>query len=1153
MVLLGRPRIWRDGFDITRQIKYRKGMAVLGYLAAHAGTWIPRERLADLLWPGFEITAARTNLRQVLNNLGMLLNHPDELLQKDGAAVALVSGPAMHMDIDLLSDAVLERIAAGTPEARKWRERELEPRVGHLGGDFLAGLQLSDTPEFDTWLEAKREQLRTRAAMLIERLCRVQHAEGRLAEAVASARRLVGVAPFDEKHHLLLMTLLAESGDAPGALEAFGALQRRLSADVGVAPGERLVALRDDILRQLDKQAAPTSLRDSAAPEMRHVAALYCASDLLHGDDPDADFSAQVEAIVRQRGGALVSSIGQGMLAVFGLDDSAERATQRAVLAARDLLAPTSATAVIEPRIGISAGRVLLRQAAGMPHLAGEIPDVAKLIGWSAQPGEILASEKVALQAGESFRFEAAGETVFQGFEGTHRLYRVLGRADAIDAASTPFSGRADELARLRSWWADAVAGRERIAILRAPAGLGKTRLACELMQWVLEQGGRVRRIQCDLEHQHQPLAAVLAEVGGELEAGTEDVASKSAVFDAVIALVKAGAAQTPTLLVVDDLHWSDLATRELLGQLARTLESQRLLLVVTTRPEIALDYPKSITQVVDLAPLDEAASLSMIAAHDPNGAITAAERAEIATTCAGIPLFIERQVKGRLEGGHHRLSITELLQGELDRFGANRTVLHTAAVLGIRFERRHLTGLLPAADVPATLARAATRNLIAAVSAGTCAFRHALIRDAAYESLTPSRRRLLHERAARQFLAEEHSSPEEIARHFSAAACRDEAVEWWIKAGDQAMDREFAADAMASYQQALDQLEGAGAIADATLVRSLRMRLGYAAHVAEGYGSPLTYRLFADMVAEIEAVPDYDPSQLFSALSGCYMGGSCFGRDEGLAIAHRLQALARTDAEQLMVCFALGNTLVWLGDFKQAAAWQERCMALAAKLPFRDRIRYGVDDPAVTSRAFNCWTLWFLGEESAACAMADEAVAVARRAKRAHGLCFALTFAACLHWYRNDVAKVAAFAGEALVLAKQYVFPLWEGGAGLLLLWAQAASGSMADPSALFGAAAMLQQALPSRVTTSRWIVVRALLSLDEWQEAEKLLDTALREGEFLEEQYCLGDLMWLKGECLEKRGAADEAQAYRERAVDLATRQGALGLLRQFGIAGA
>ena len=1156
LALLGWPRVMRDGQEVTRQIKYRKGIALLGYLAAHPGVRHARERLADLLWPELDIVAARANLRQVLSNLSAVVNLPGaEFLQKDAEAAALVPQAGMRVDIALLGDAALDRVAADSPEARQWREREVEPWAAALdgettGGEFLAGLQLPDTPEFNDWLEAKRVQFQSRCTLLLESLCRAQHADGRLAAAVASARRLVALDPLDEKHNLLLMSMLAAAGDAAGALEAFDALRQRLSAEIGVAPGEHVRALRDDIRRRLDRQAAPAPLADAAVPELRQVAALYCASDLLHDDDPEHDFAEQVRSIVRQRGGLLVSSIGRGLLAVFGLGESAERATQRAVLAARDLLAPPSPTAAIGLRIGISAGRVLLREAAGMPQLAGEIPDLAKLIGWSAQPGEILASEAVALQMGELFGFEAAGERGFHGIDGTHRIFRLTGQAGAGDHGGTPFCGRAAELARLRAWWADALAGRERIAVLRAPAGVGKTRLADELTQWVAAQGGRVHRIQCSLEHQHQPLAAVLAGMGSALEA--EGASSKSAIFDAVIARLKADAAHTPTLLLVDDLHWSDLATRELLGQLVRALESERLLLVLTTRPDLTLDYPQHVTHIIDLDPLDEAASLAMIAAHDPDNAIPATERAALAGACAGIPLFIERQVKSRLEGGHHRLSITELLQAELDRLGGNKTILHAAAVLGNRFERRHLDALLPDADVAATLARAAGRRLIRTVSADTCAFRHDLIRDAAYESLAPSRRKLLHARVARLLMEDDQPPPEEIARHFSTAGQRDEAVQWWVKAGDAAMAREFAADAMVSYRQALDQLESGTAIADAALLRAVRMRLGYAAQVAEGFGSPLTYRLFADMAAEIEAVPGYDPSQLFSALSGCYMGSSSFGKDDGLIIARRLQALARTDAERLMACFALGNTLFWRGDFAEAAQWQARGIALAASVPLEDRIRYGVDDPIVTCRAFHCWTLWFRGEEAAACAMADEAVAVARKGKRIHGLCFALIFAASVYWCRDDVAKVAALTGEALALARQYGFPLWEGVSSLYLLWAQAKSGNMADAADLFGAAAMLQQAIPGRITTSRWIVVQALAARGAWQEAEKLLDTTLREVEFQEEQYCLADLLRLKAECLDRRGLAHEADEYRRRGLALARAQGAQGLLGRYAAPG-
>lgn len=1144
LTLLGRPRLSHDGCDLTPQIKYRKGIALLGYLAVHAGTWFTRETLSDLLWPELDIAAARTNLRQVLNNLVTLLNQSGEVLQKNGDAVSLVPHAGMSLDIELFSDSALAHIVADTPEARFWREREIEPRVAHLINEFMSGLQLSNTPEFELWLEAQRLRFRGRTTLLLEGLCRTQHREGRLAVAVRTARHLVDHSPLSESHNLLLMSLLAEAGDVRGALEVFDAVNQRLASEMGVAPGKALLAFRDDLRRQIETSTHQSPLRNASEPELRQMVALYCASNLLEDDVEGGDFIGRFTSIVQQRGGEVVSALGQGLLAVFGQDRGTERATQRAVLAARALLS----VGMIAPRIGISTGRVLLRPQSGMPFLAGDMSDIAKLLGWIAQPAEILVSEAVALQAGEWFRFDFLDERTLPGIEGRHKLYRLAGMLGQKSMDGIPLSGRDRELAQLGTWWEEAAAGQPRVAMLRAPAGFGKTRLAMTLAQQVTSRGGRVRRIQCRLELQHEPLAPVLAEFGAI--ADDEEARSKSAIFAGIIALLNEETGHTPTLLVIDDLHWSDRATVELLMQLAHVLQKQKLLLVVTTRPEISFDLPAGMGKLIELPPLDTSTSLAMIAAHDPEKLIPPDERAHIAAICAGIPLFIERQVKSRIEGGHHHLSVTELLQGELDQLGANKPVLQAAALLGNSFDRKHLAALLPDADVATALARAIDRQLVDAVSAETYSFRHALIHDAAYECLPVARRKLLHERTARLFMGSDVPA-EKVAQHFTAAGCRDEAATWWLKAGDAEMSREFAADAMGCFRQAQDQLELAGTFADPALVRSTRMRLGYAAQVAEGYGSPLTYRLFADMVAEIEAIPNYDPSQMFSALCGCYMGSSSFNKDEGLLIARRLQALARTDAERLMSYSALGNTLFWLGQFREAAHWQQQCIELAKTVPLSARIQYSVDDQALIARAFHCWTLWFLGEETKACAMSDEAVALARKGGRAHGMCFVLIFATCLHWCRGDVAKVAALAGEALALAKQYGFPLWEGAASLFLLWAQAASGSMSDSRQLFGAAAMLQQAVPSRVTTSRWIVVRALLAQDEWQEMERLLDTALREVEYLEEQYCLADLIWLKGRCLEKRGADDEARMHYRQARDIALRQEASGLSARYVLA--
>lgn len=1134
--LLGRPRLSLCGDNLTARIKYRKGIALLGYLAAHPGTWFSRETLADLLWPDLEPGPARTNLRQVLNNLSTVLNRSRDILAKDGDAVSFMAGDDIAIDLDLLSDAALDAAVADTPGARLRRERDIEPRTAGLCGEFMAGLQLAGTPDFDHWLEAQRLRVRERTVLLLEKLCRSQHHEGRLGAATRTARDLLALSPLGENHVLLLMSLLAEAGDTGSALDAYAAYARRLAEDLASEPGPAIRALRDELGQ------AHSGARQEA--ELRQLVALYCLSPQLESEEEDEDFSRHFRSVVEQWGGETISGLGLGLLAVFGRGAGGERASQRALLVAQDLQ-PDAASRTPPPRIGISAGRVLLRPGAEIPHLTGDIPDIAKLLAWFALPAEVLVSEAVAGLAGTWFRFEPQEERTLPGLQGNHKIHRLAGVRNHARLDDQPLAGRERELGQLENWWRESAAGRPHAVVLRAPAGYGKTRLAAAFARLVTATGGHVRRIQCRLEHQHEPLAAVAAGFGTD----GQETASRSALFAAIKTRLDEDAERQPTLLLIDDLHWSDRATLELLSQIGRELAGQRLMLVVTTRPETTADLPAERCETIELPPLDQTASLAMIAAHDPEMAIPTDERARIAASCAGIPLFIERQVKSRIEGSDSCLSITALLQGELDQLGADKTVLQTAALLGNRFRRSHLACLLPGADIGTALARALDRGLVDAESAGSYAFRHALIADAAYQCLPVGRRKRLHKTAARLFAAEADCPAEEVARHFTAAGSRDEAVAWWLKAGDAEMAREFAADAMVSFRQALELLESPDKAPDPALSRTARIRLGYAAQVAEGYGSPLTYGLFAEMTAEIEALPDPDPDQLFAALSGCYMGASSFGRDEGLKIARRLQALARTDAERLMALFSLGNTLFWLGRFDEAAHWQRQCIALAAQVPMAGRLRFGVDDPAVTARAFHGWTLWFLGDDAAACAMTEEAVSHARRGARAHGLCFVLVLAACLHWCRGDVAKVAALAGEALAVARQYRFPLWEGGASLLLLWAQASSGAMADSQALFAAAEMLQQAIPSRATTSRWIVLHGLLAREEWHEVEKLLDFTLREIVNQEEQYCLADLLRLKSRCLARRGLDDEAREYAVKARDLAAEQNAAGLSARFG----
>lgn len=1197
IALLGRPCVRLGAQDLTMRIKYRKGIALLAYLAAHEGVWQGREKLASLLWPELELGAARTNLRQVLNNLAALLSLAPgpSPLEKDDRAVRFVLREGTCLDIDCLSDRMLNGLMdARQASASGWRNI-LESRAAGLAGEFLDGLQLADTLEFEDWLQVTRQHFVSRSTLLLEHLCRLQYGEGGLSAAIRSARLLVQMAPLNEGHVLLLMSLLAESGDRRAALAAFASLQHQLAQELGVKPGSHLQALHEKI----SETGGGASLTPAQAlPELRWMTVLYCDLGLRpeEGWGGDGILMSKVLGLIQRQGGTIVSTVGRGLLAVFGLGSGVERAAERALLAVRDI--QNGPASQLPFRAGVHAGNVLVQATAQAPLLLGEVPDLAMLLGWSASEGEILLSESVVLQARGSFQFEALGERNLPGVAEAQTLFR-LGAAlehpslfPLADANEIPFSGRQDELAGLLTLWRDACAGEARIAILRAPAGLGKTRLAGELASQVVRLGGQVRRLACRLESRHQPLAPILAHLAsfagidsqdaasqrrdktmqvlasrypgleqetletlasllGENTAAAGSLLSKSATYTAVIRVVACLMADRPTLLIIDDLHWCDQATLELLGLFIKDLAHKKVLLVITARPELRLECPESLTRFLDLSPFSQAEALALVAASDPRGQIPVPERQRLAAACGGIPLFIERLAKCWQEGAHHQQPITELLQSELDRLGPAKGVLLGAAALGAQFSRHHLKALLPDSPVLVALEEAIAQRLILAVDEDNYAFRHALIRDTAYDSLPLSQRRTLHRQAACLLMAEEGQPAEAVAGHFAAAQCWKDAADWWNKAGKLAMEREFAADAQRCFEEALQMLEKQGAAENEVL--AVQMQLGHAAQVAQGFGSPLAHRLFSQVAARLEARPTADPQHrhdLFSALSGRYMGGSSQGEVEGLNIARRLETLAQTDSERLMASFALGNSLFWRGEFQEARAWQQNGVKLAAHMAPQDRIRYSVDDPGVTCRAFLGWNLWFMGETEAACEMVEQGILLARQGRRTHALCFALTFAVAMHWCRGSVEDVVRLGSEAHALAKRHGLPLWEGVNGLFLLWAQARMGALTDTGSLFGAAAMMQEAYQAGITTSRWIAIHALVAQGAWDEADSLLAVTIKEADFHEDQYCLADLIWLQGESRMHRGYPLEAQEYWQQALTLARQQKAVGLASRFNL---
>lgn len=1176
--LFGRPCITGEAPSGNRPLKYRKGVALLAYLALHAGRWHSRDALAELLWPELKTPAARTNLRQVLADLRQAINLTPQLtpLRANAEHVSLVAEPAVRIDALLLEEG---QTFPFNPES--------------LTAPFLEGFDATGLPVFEEWLHTTRQHLANCGAAFLERQIRHHRDKGELAAALERAEQLHAAYPLEENYALWVMTLLFETGQRRAALAFYTHFSNRLGREMDALPGAALTQLRDRIETE-EEGHQPLPLQFD---ERCWVSVLYGLPESMSGDEQGlCPISIDMAmTVATQWGGLLYPAMGQGFLMVFGMGADSERSVERALQAALAMKAHQKRL-----RCGLARGRVEVYANGPIPHLIGPPPDLATELGWMAEPGEIRLTESMALLAGPGWVFQPLGPHLSKVAGQSLSLFHLEAMAAEplpvdLNAQDTPkptpvFIGREAVLAPLLALWEPCCKGNPHIALVKAAAGLGKTTLALEFARQVEQTGARVIRQRCRLAWQHQPLtpvkrllahmlnspldapkntlhAALLAHL--EREHPTLDKASQAAIlslflpkqelgnttpkdvlFAALITVFGAFFAKAPVLWLLDDLHWCDHTTLEWLGLLLRSLSTQPVMCLLTFRPGVSLGYPEARTTLLELSPMPPTEAQAMVAAQDCLGLITPAQRERILADCGGIPLFIERLVKTYLEGGHHQQSIDELLQAELWHLGTARQVICAAAVWGEEFSLTQLQAIVPNSELRPALSAAQGARLVLPIGPERFRFAHALIRDAAYAGLPKERAQHLHKAAAQALIAR-HAPAQAIAQHAALGHDWTQAALFWTKAAEQAMASEFVADAQYGFTQALYCLEQEGR--DEAGLLEARIRLGRAAQLAEGFGSALAYTQFGLALRHLEATQAEGPKAkeaVFTALSGCYMGGSSQGAVEGLNIAWRLAKRAQTPPEHLTANFALGNSLFWKGHLHAARDWQERGVALAKTLTPQERTAFCVDDPAITCRAFLGWTLWFLGDSEGACRVAAEGVAQARASRRVHALCFALTFASAVHWSLEDDAAVRRLSSEALGLSRQHGFPLWESVNSLFLLWVLARQKQLNDTTPLFEAAIAMRRAYAAGITTSRWIALHALLAHggEAANEAESLVDLTITEADDNEDQYCLADLLWQKAVCLQRRGEHSEAKKFRRRARDLARKQKALGLLARF-----
>jgi class 3 adenylate cyclase/tetratricopeptide (TPR) repeat protein len=924
-------------------------------------------------------------------------------------------------------------------------------------------------------------------------------------------------------------------------------------------------------------------------------------------------------------GGFVAKFMGDGVLAYFGFPRAFEDAAERAVRAAINILAEVAGIELpdgtrVQARVGIATGLVVVGEIVGSGAaqeraIVGETPNLAARLQALAAPDTILVSEATQNLLGGLFELESTGAHELKGFARPVPAWRVVGEAavESRFAASRagrdlPMVGRAHEMGLLLDRWRLARGGEGQIVTVIGEAGIGKSRaiealraaLAGEPHARIHLQGSpyysdsalfpvikhlsraahfaaadsaavRIEKLRAAFAPRVASDAAALPLLAELLSIPADGLAPPPSLTPAqrrattiallVDEIVRLGATE-PVLLVLEDAHWVDATTLELMTQLADSIGSARLLAVVTARPDFTPPWQtRPHSTLLTLGRLGRADCARLVAGVAASEELSAETVAAILDKTDGIPLFAEEFTRSILESAGEAAAtvpatLKDLLMARLDRLGAAREVAQIAAVVGRQFPFAILDAVVPrgGAALEAALTDLVAAGILLPEGRGLergFSFKHALLRDAAYDSLLLTRRREWHERTARaveqRFPELAASEPEVLAYHFAEAGLPAPACDYRMRAGDRAASRSAYQEAVAHFSAGLKAAEALPASAERTRRQlDFLLKLGPALIVTRGMGSAEVedaYRRAAEMG---EATGD-EPAT-FKAKWGLWLNAN-IRRKTALARdrADELLALAQRSGDgdlMLEAYHCRWSTAFFRGDV--VATLKDCRIGIATYDIARHRHlghTFGGHDPGVCAEVCGVMALQMAGDKTDAQRAAARGLALAEALDHPNTLAHALHNIAIGHQLAGDRGAVYAAASRAAALAQKFGLTQWRANSLLHTAWATAVGAGIADAVRLVDAE--IASATASGPLPQYFIGLAAEVLLGAGRAADALahLDRAIAGIDEPGVGFYVPEIYRLRGECLLAldRSNGNEARQAFVTARDIANRQGA------------
>jgi class 3 adenylate cyclase len=930
----------------------------------------------------------------------------------------------------------------------------------------------------------------------------------------------------------------------------------------------------------------------------------------------EADYLRAVAEATTRFGGFVAKYLGDGVMAYFGWpeahDNDAERAA-RAGLAIVDAVGALNqrdgqgTAPKLSVRVGIDSGTVVIGKGVGSDsEVFGDTANIASRVQSAAAPNTVIVTPAVHRLVSGLFVVEDTGAHLLKGIADQVELYRIVRLSSVRNrlAASivhglTPFVGRDDETRLLWSRWERASDGQGQVLLIVGEAGIGKSRLVRQFRKrlaatphlWLecagspyfqntplypiadmLQQGfaqrgdgsdaGKLNELERDLKRAGLKPAEAVPLIAPMLNLSLDEkypplVLSPEQLRKRLLTTLARwlfGAGQS-VVMAVEDLHWFDASSLELMQLLIEQAATARVMLVCTARPEfrapwISRAHHTNLT-MNRLTARDVRELVEQVVATN---ALSGEAIDKVIERTGGVPLFVEELTRAVLERGDakpdpHEIPATlhDSLMARLDRLGPAKEVAQIASVIGREFSYELLLAVstISEADLQSALVRLASAELIYAAGLppeATYSFKHALILDAAYEALLKSRRRELHRRVAiamtENFPELAQTQLEVLARHWTDAGETEKAIAAWRKAGDAGFKRYAFKETENAYRHVLDLIRAQTESRERDAQElELMNRLVPVLQLAKGWAAPEAAEAIAYTRSLAEKTDNL--AQLLLHVVGAFVSALSRGDlPAASALATQISDLAlREGSPEVLGLASVGEitTRYFRGDLSGA----EDHFLAGAGLFVVSGEKFATT--VASGFGFGSHVAWMQGRADTARDRIRQAIAAATDLKSPFELAYAQYLAAMLQLFAREFSDAKTSAAKSVALSDEYGIQQYSAGSRVFLGLAEAALGQpgYGMPIINLGLEGLnASGALVAMTLYLSWVAVAQ--SLDgKVPEALATIEKALQVNP--EEVAWRPDAIRIRGELQLRLGHADAGEADFHDAIELARNIGA------------